>query len=284
MNLFQAASQEALRMYVDLQDIHLDWSKLGDFSTQPNEFLKILKNNTKIVSVREFLEKFSKSVEDFERNVLTNSPGWFAVINHDMIQEQDYDETWMPKQRILKYDAKDKSQCAMKSGLFFFLLAVRLRPSILNKLKGILCLPTQFQIPVELSEFDYCAMDDMSYTGLQVVNTMQSISSGKKHLVCAFIGQGASTMLHESKINVFTQQIIPTFETYEPSRKMTKDYKYDAYPIVFSHKIADNISSFPEVYERIAMSRVMPPYKTQGKFSYYTYLINDVVKSYVTTS
>ena len=71
---------------------------------------------------------------------------------------------------------------------------------------------------------------------------------------------------------------------YEPSRNMVTDYKYDAYPIAFSHKIADNISSFPEVYEKIVKKKVSPPYKKSGKFSYYSYLINDVVKSYVTTS
>ena len=281
MNLFQASAKEALDMYEDLNDIVFDWSKLDDFNDI--NFLTILRRNTRTVSVREFLEKFGNSVGEFQQKVLKNSPGWFAVINHDMIKAEDYDESWMPGAKLVKYDETSMSQCAMKSGLYFFLLAAALHPSILDNLVGILCLPTQFKVPAKFSIYDYCVIDDMSYTGMQVVNTMQSISSDRKHLVCAFLGQGGSDVLKEAEINVFCQETIPKFEMYEPSRKLTLDYKYDAYPIAFSHKIADNISSFPEVYEKIVESKVTPPYKDAGQYSYYTYLVNDVVKSYVTS-
>ena len=263
MNLFEAAAQKALSMYEDLNDIVLDWSKLDDFSDI--NFLTILRRNTRTVPVKEFLAKFGKSVEQFQKKVLTNSPGWFAVINHDMITAEE-------------------ELHAMKSGLYFFLLAAALQPSILANLVGILCLPPHFEVPAKFSDFDFCVFDDMTYTGMQVLDTMQAISSDRKHLVCAFLGQGGSDVLEQAGIEVICQETIPKFEMYEPSRKLTVDYKYDAYPIAFSHKIADKLSSFPEVYEKIVGSKITPPYRDVGKYSYYTYLVNDVVKSYVTSA
>lgn len=280
--LLKSSGKHSMQLYKNIENIHIDWSNIymkgisSDFLN--NRFLQQLRMYTIEVSVDTFLYSFKLAVDRFYEHV-KQTDGFFTLINHDMIKEEDYDESWMPLENLVKYDKSLVSECTTKSGLFFFFLAIDLEPRLIDKLKGILCLPTQFSIPTEYSEYDYVVFDDMSYTGMQVKNTMQSVSSDKKHIVSAYIGSGAKEIFEQENINVFTNEIIKKFGENDVSRYMLDDnYKYESYPIVFSHKIADNISSFPEVYEKLAR-KIIPPYKKTGDHSYYTYLVNDVVKN-----
>jgi hypothetical protein len=126
--------------------------------------------------------------------------------------------------------------------------------------------------------------DDMMYSGKQmkdkVVNILkyghpESIYIVAPYIssyVCEEFGKNLAKNFKDQDIRkcpihlIFLYELMTAYElagenvSLRKSLKTIRFYKYRV-PIVFDHKIPDNLSSFPEVYEEV-LSHTIPPYKS----------------------
>lgn len=293
MELVTKASEEARQMYQSVvkgkmsttDDISKITKRVADsddlemFLCMGPHIQQILRW-TSVVSGSEFLSAFKHTVTELEGKFAGEK--WFAVTNHDgILPENAFDG--MEEHGLKLHDPDDRTQCNKKSGFFFLLLALSLSESLTSTLAGIVCTPTQFQMDCSGIDTKIVMFDDMSYTGMQASATLKQFREGDVHFACPFIGSGAWEELTANKINVVYAEKIKTYgEMISDNQSMDKcSYKLDAYPIWFHHKIADNISSFPEIYKYIVDDEIRPPYKDGKLFPKYAKLVDKLSKSFV---
>lgn len=251
--LLVQGSEEAGRLYDSVHENSLDWAKLrvstlpGEFSNP--EFLRVLKNGTKEVSVSEFKLSFSRAVSSF-MSVLGNRK-WFAVIVED---------------------CKDRS-------LYFFLLALKACPEIAKNLQGILNLPKKFQLSDFFTDYMYVCFDDMVFSGSILESSLDAVSNSPRVLVTPFVGEVARESLGNLGVNVVYSEVVRPFVKIDPSRSNTVDFKYEAYPLVFSHRTLASHDGFPEVYSKLRSAKEdFPP---KDRYSRYQYLVRDIMDKFV---
>lgn len=247
--LLVQGSEEVGRLYDSIPEISLDWAKLrvsalpSQFSNP--EFLRVLKNGTKVVSVSEFRSAFTRAVLSF-KSVLGKSK-WFVVI------------------------VEDRS-------LYFFLLALKVCPEIAKNLQGILDLPKQFQLSDFFTDYMYVCFDDMVCSGSEIESSLKSVSSMPRVLVAPYVGEVARESLGNLGINVVHSEVVRQFVKIDPSRSNTVDFKYEAYPLVLSHRALKSVDGFPEVYSKLCSSQEFPP---KDRYSRYQYLVRDIMDKFV---
>lgn len=248
--LLVKGSEEAGRLYDSIPETSLDWAKLrvSSLSTEFSnpEFLRVLKNGTKVVSVSEFKSAFTQAVLSF-RSVL-GSRKWFAVI------------------------VEDRS-------LYFFLLALKVSPDIAKNLQGILNLPKKFQLSDFFTDYMYVCFDDMVSSGSEIESSLKAVSSMPRVVVTPYVGEVALPNLGNLGVNVVHSEVVRPFVKIDPSRSNTVDFKYEAYPLVFSHRALASHDGFPEVYSKLCNTfQDFPP---KDRYSRYQYLVRDITDKFV---
>lgn len=252
--LLTEGSVEATRLYDSIVDLKLDWSKLRVGSLQGNlsnpEFLRVLKKGTKVVSVKEFKSSFIEAVRKFRLKL--ESGRWFAV---------------------LMSSDRDRS-------LYFFLLALGVCPEIATNLQGILQLPKRFRLSDVFTDFTYVCFDDVVLSGSTIESCFKVVSSMPRIVVTPYVSEVAKEQLGNLGVDVVHTEVVRQFVKIDPSRSNTVDFKYEAYPLFFSHKSFGPTSGFPEIYEGLSDKRESPPY-SPVTYSRYDYLVRDIVKEFV---
>lgn len=253
--LLTQGSLEAGRLYDSVPDLQLDWAQLrvsslpSQFSN--SEFLRVLKNGTKAVSVTEFKSAFTKTVHKL-KSVL-KSGKWFAVVS----QDGDYDRS-----------------------LYFFLLALEVCPEIALSLQGILHLPKRFQLSDFFTDFAYVCFEDAVLSGAEIESCFKPVSNMPRIVVTPYVSEVAKEVLGNLGVEVVYSDVVRQFVKIDPSRSNTVDFKYEAYPLFFSHRDFESVTGFPEVYDRVSGKRPLPPY-SRRKYSRYEYLVRDIVEEFV---
>lgn len=297
MELLTKASKEARQMYQSVVDQNMsmtdDIRKITKRVAESDDLdmylcmgphIQQILNWTKVVSGKEFLTAFKHAVGELEGKF--DGEKWFAVTNHDGILPQ-YAFEGMEKHGLKVHDPEDRTQCNKKSGFFFLLLALSLSEKLRSSLAGIVCTPTQFEMDCSGINTKVVMFDDMSYTGMQASATLRQFRGADVYFVCPYIGSGAWEELIGNKINVMYTEKVKTYgemisNNGERGAMMdTCSYKMDAYPVWFYHKIADNVSSFPEVYKYVVEKDILPPYKDENLFPTYAKLVKKLSKSFV---
>lgn len=249
---------EASRLYDSVVDLKLDWTKLR-ISRLPShfsnpEFLRVLRNGTKVVSVAEFKSSFTKTVQKL-KSVL-NSKGWFAVL-------------------VSSEDADDFSR-----SLYFFLLALKVCPEIADNLQGILHLPKRFQLSSFFTDFMYVCFDDVVLSGSIIESCFKPVSNMPRIVVAPFVNELSKEFLGNLGVDVVHTEVVRQFVKIDPSRSNTIDFKYEAYPLFFSHRSFESATGFPEIYDALFDKRELPPY-SRREYSRYDYLSRDIIKEFV---
>ena len=255
--LLTQGSVEACRLYDSITDLKPDWAKLrvsslgGNFSNP--EFLRVLKNGTKVVSVKEFKSSFVEAVEKLVPKL--KSGRWFAV--------------------LVSSDGDDFSR-----SLYFFLLALEVCPEIATNLQGILHLPKRFHLSEFFTDFAYVCFDDVVLSGSTIESCFKPVSNMPRIVVTPYVSEVALQQLGNLGVDVVHKEVVRQFVKIDPSRSNTVDFKYEAYPLFFSHKSFGPSSGFPEIYEGLSDKRSCPPY-SRVAYSRYDYLVRDIVKEFV---
>lgn len=259
--LLNQGSVEAGRLYDSVIEKQLDWAKLrvsslpSQFSN--SEFLRVLKNGTKVISVEQFKSSFTKTVQKL-KSVL-NSGRWFAVL---MSCEEE------------KHNDVNRS-------LYFFLLALEVCPEIGTNLQGILHLPKRFRLSDFFTDFSYVCFDDAVLSGVNIESCFKPVSNMPRIVVTPFVSEIAKEFLGNLGVEVIHTDVVRQFVKIDPSRSNTVDFKYEAYPLYFSHRSFQSATGFPEVYDGLSgQSNISPPFSSK-KYSRYDYLVRDIVKEFV---
>ncbi len=253
--LLVEGSKEASRLYDSLADARLDWSRLR-VSTLPKnmssaEFLKVLKNGTRVVSVSSFKAEFAKAV--FKFKAVLGEKKWFAVL-----------------------------EPSFSRSLYFFLLALQVCPEIFRNLQGILKLPQGFALSDAFTDFVYVCFDDMVSSGCTIESTLKPVSSMPRVVVAPFVGEVAKEFLSNIGVNVVHSEVVLPFVKIDPSRSNAVDFKYDAYPIVFSHRTLKDVEGFPEIYKKARVDvNLEEEFPLKDPYSRYEYLVRDIVDKFV---
>lgn len=251
--LLTQGSLEAGHLYDSVPDLQLDWAQLrvsslpSQFSN--SEFLRVLKNGTKAVSVTEFRSTFTKTVHKL-KSVL-KSGKWFAVLAED----------------------QDRS-------LFFLLLAFQVCPEIAVNLQGILHLPKRFQLSHFFTDFVYVCFEDAVLSGADIESCFKPVSNMPRIVVTPYVSEVAKEVLGNLGVEVVHSEVVRQFVKIDPSRSNTVDFKYEAYPLYLHHRGFESVTGFPEIYDRVSGKRSLPPY-ARRKYSRYEYLVRDIVKEFV---
>lgn len=294
MELLRSAAEEARSLYESVANS--DISIEGDLATITKRVadtedldmflcmgphIKDILRYTDVVSGIDFLRNFRRCVHKLEDRL--GEEEWYAVTNHGAIPARRW-ETWMEEDGHKLYRAGDPTQCKDKSGMFFLLLALSYSDKLMASLRGIVCTPTQFSMDCSHVDKKLVMFDDMSYTGLQAGHTLGQFREGNVIFVCPYIGTAATVELR--KVDVISERTIRTlrerlYSTDEGRMGSKCSYKLDAYPIWFHHKMADNISSFPEIYQSSIDKKIVPPYKNTSEFPNYSELVMKLSREFV---
>ena len=237
-------------MYDAIPDVTLDWAKLRVSALPPElsnpEFLRVLKNGTKVVSVSEFKSAFTRAVLSF--GSVLGARKWFAVI-------------------------------VSHRSLYFFLLALKVCPEIAKNLQGILNLPKKFKLSDFFTDYMYVCFDDMVSSGSEIESSFKAVSSMPRILVTPYVGEVARESLGNLGFNVVHSEVVRQFVKIDPSRSNTVDFKYEAYPLVLSHRSFGSVDGFPEVYSKIQQN--MQDFPPKDPYSRYQYLVRDILANFV---
>lgn len=260
--LLVQGSEEASRLYSEpgVVDAKMDWSKLR-VSTLPKEmsssdFLKVLKNGTKVVSVADFRTAFTKAVLAFKANL--GQRKWFAVV-----------------------DLVDQEANSTSRSLFFFLLALLVCPEISQNLEGVLRLPKRFALSYAFTNFVYVYFDDFVSSGCTIETTLKPVSSMPRFVVSAYVGEIAKEYLGNIGVNVVHSEVVLPFVKIDPSRSNIVDFKYEAHPILLSHRALSVMEGFPEIYDKVLAVRQGEHFPATDRYSRYEYLVRDIVDKFV---
>lgn len=294
MELLRSAAEEARSMYQSVVNSYVpvernlatitkrvaDTEDLDMFLCMGPHVKGILRY-TEVVDGVDFLRNFRLCVRKLEDRL--GEEEWYAVTNHGGIPPGRW-ETWMEEDGHKLYKAGDTTQCKDKSGMFFLLLALSYSDKLMASLKGIVCTPTQFSMDCSDVDKKLVMFDDMSYTGLQAGYTLGQFRQGNVFFVCPYIGTAATAELQN--VQVISERTIRTlrerfYSTDEGRMGSNCSYKLDAYPIWFYHKMADNISSFPEIYQYCIDKKIVPPYKNTSEFPNYSELVMKLSREFV---
>lgn len=256
--LLVQGSVEASRLFDSIVDLELDWTKLR-VSLLPKhfsnpEFLRVLRNGTRAVSVQDFKYSFSKAVVQL-RSVL-NSGRWFAVL---VSREGDFSRS-----------------------LYFFLLALNLCPDIGENLQGLLHLPKRFELSNYFTDFTYVCFDDVVVSGIDIESSFKHVSNMPRIVVAPFVSELSLGYLGNLGIKVVHTEVVRQFVKFDPSRSNTVDSKYEAHPLFLSHRSLEGATGFPEIYKGLCGERKLPPW-VRVEYSRYEYLLQDIVKEFVST-
>ena len=280
--MYESLVEEYIPMTTDVQEITRRVTGTPDLNMFlcMGPHLKKILERTRFVSASEFLEAFKDTVERLEESLVDSR--WFAVTNHDGILPSNAFEG-MEEHGLKIHDPDDMTQCNKKSGFFFLLLALSFSERLTNTLAGIVCAPTQFRMDCSHLRSKVVMFDDMSYTGMQASATLSQFHGADVYFACPFIGSSAWTELVEHEVNVIYNERIPTYAEMDVGDGMPSmcSYKMNAYPILFQHKIADNISSFPEIYKYTIDRKISPPYKDETLFPKYAEFVEKLSKKFV---
>lgn len=240
-------------MYDSIPNVTLDWAQLR-VSALPvelsnPEFLRVLKNGTKAISVPEFKSAFTRAVRSFES--VLGARKWFAVV------------------------VEDRS-------LYFFLLALNVCPGIAKNLQGILNLPKKFQLSDFFTDYMYVCFDDMVSSGSEIESSLKAVSSMPRVVVTPYVGEVAREFLGNIGIKAVHSEIVRPFVKIDPSRSNTVDFKYEAYPLAFSHRAFASVDGFPEVYSKLCKTQEnMLDFPPKDLYSRYQYLVRDIMTNFV---
>lgn len=280
--MYESLVEEAIPITTDIAEITRRVARSRDldmFLCMGPHVKQILKR-TRFVSASEFLLAFKRTVESLEESL--GGSRWFAVTNHDgMLPENAFEG--MEEHGLKVHDPRDKTQCNKKSGFFFLLLALSFSERLTNTLAGIICAPTQFEMDCSHVRSKVVMFDDMSYTGMQASTTLGQFHGADVYFASPFIGSAAWLELVQKRINVVYDQKVPMYAEMDVRESMSSRclYKMNAYPTWFQHKIADNISSFPEIYKYTIEREIRPPYKNEALFPEYANLVESLSKNFV---
>jgi len=239
---------------------------------------------TEVVSECDFQREFRKCVDRISYQL--DGEKWYAITNHDRLPAcQAY--VGMHDDGLQVYEKGETSACNKKSGMFFLLLALSYNRRLRESLVGIVCAPNQFSMDCTGIRKKLVMFDDMSYTGFQASGTINQFHRADLSFVCPFIGTSAIEKLETTGANLVYSRVIKTYGEQMDARTRQLGlphkviYKMDAYPIWFHHKIADNISSFPEIYKHAVNQTVLPPYKNAEEYPNYLHLVDLVSRNFV---
>lgn len=256
--LLAQGSFEASRLYDSVPDVGLDWSKLRVSSLhkhfQNPEFLSVLKNGTKAISVSKFRSSFIEVVMGVKP--LLCGKKWFAVL----------------------VSCKEDDEVFSRS-LYFFLMALSVCPDIAISLEGILKLPKEFHLSDKFTDFTYVCFDDMIHSAATIESCYRPVSNMPRIVVAPYVSDVAKENLGNIGVKVVHADVVRQFVKIDPGRSNTVDFKYDAYPLFLNHRSFNTVQGFPEIYSRLAATR-RPPYSA-SKYSMYEYLVGDIVSKFV---
>lgn len=294
MDLIRKASNEAFEMYSKVPYLRKN-KNLSEITKRVSEtrdlriflclgpHIEEILLRTQSISADTFLYNFKICVERMER-ALEDGEKWYAVTNHSRIAAGG-GYPGMEKDGHRFYEPGDTSQCNTKSGMFFLLLALHFSNKLLTSLAGIVCTPEQFSMDCTNVDKKIVMFDDMSYTGVQASSTMRKFREGNLFFVCPYMGTGALEQFKGKGVELIYKVVVPKYKdmglytTVGMSRECR--HKMEAYAIWFHHKIADNISSFPEIYKYSLEDEVVPPYKDSEKYPEYTRLTKELSDMFV---
>jgi hypothetical protein len=133
------------------------------------------------------------------------------------------------------------------SKIFYLLMNKKPREIIITSLE---------EIKDEMKDIIVC--DDAIYSGKQMAQTFRSFNRDLTHkhnfhILCPFISQLSKDILNgmdQFNKTFYEDEIIkPFYEEYDFSASNLLGVTPKNYPIYFDHRVADNASSFPYVYE-----------------------------------
>lgn len=254
---------EASRLYDSVPDARLDWSRLRVSSLhkhfQNPEFLSVLKNGTKTISVSRFRSSFIQVVLGLKP--LLHEKKWFAVL----VSSKEDDEVF-------------------SRSLYFFLMALSVCPDIVISLEGILKLPKDFHLSDYFTDYAYVCFDDMIHSAAIIESCLKPVSNMPRIVVAPYVSDVAKENLSNIGVKVVHSDVVRQFVKIDPGRSNTVDFKYDAYPLFVSHRSFNTVEGFPEIYSGLStrgdISTRRPPYSA-GKYSRYEYLVGDIVEKFV---
>lgn len=264
-------SSEASRLYKNLPDVGLDWTRLRvstlDIHFRDPEFLSVLKTGSNVVLASDFLQVFNDTIEKLNLllketvGVRKRTKKWFAV--------------------LVSCEGDDGDDVFQRS-LYFFLMALNVCPDIAQNLQGILKFPKRFNLSNIFNDFTYICFDDMVHTSLIIESCFEVVSNMPRIVVTPYVSDIARDALQNIGVKVVFSKVVHQFAKLDPGRTKTVDFKYDAYPLYFNHRHFQPLEGFPEVYSAIVTDDVAfdPPYSTQ-EYSFYEYIANDIVKRFV---
>lgn len=293
--LLRLACQEAQTMYGELKKEHFflssDIREITRKVVETDDFemflcmgplVKTILRKTRLVDAYDFTSALRASVRKLERDLGTD--GWYAITNHDAMSQERIDGLGGGDYTV--YDPDDNNLCNKKSGMFFLLLALSMSEQLSSSLLGILCTPTQFSMDCSGVGANVVMFDDMSYTGMQANLTLRRFRSATVYFVSPYIGTDALKLFEDSSIKILYEKEVRTLcqglESYKGTLSSDEcKYKLDAYPIIFYHKIADNISSFPEIYKYAIQGEIKPPYKNASRYPMYFRMLERLSQTFV---
>ena len=164
--------------------------------------------------------------------------------------------------------------------LYFFLLALEVCPEIATNLQGILHLPKRFRLSEFFTDFTYVCFDDVVLSGSTIESCFKPVSSMPRIVVTPYVSEVALQQLGNLGVDVVHTEVVRQFVKIDPSRSNTVDFKYEAYPLFFSHKSFGPTSGFPEIYNNLSGKRELPPYSPIA-YSRYDYLVRDIIRELV---
>jgi hypothetical protein len=126
-------------------------------------------------------------------------------------------------------------------------------------------------------------VDDFYYSGMQTIQTIQSVVGLNKKLIgitYGFSSDAYSRIQHY--LHTFLKNTNTTFEIYYNKRVKSivddTNNNQPKTPIVFSHKLADSVSTFIE-YKRFL--DITPPYKYKQKNNSNIFCMPDFILQYI---
>jgi hypothetical protein len=223
------------------------------FGEESIEVLKILLANTKHITFNHLIAEIKKTISNFEATIKANPFYLFIPIDIGNKAIEHKSNYWISK--------------------IFCLLMNKEPAGIITSLENL---------KDEMKDIIVC--DDASYSGTQMAGTFYHFPSDSKHtrtlhILCPFISQKAIDLINRreyiTKIfhNDENEIMIPFSEILEPEKHDISQSLFqniERYPYYFDHRVADYLSSFPELYE---LGRVCS--KKQSKCIYFNSLLQN---------